>query len=214
MSGMKVISALIVAGSVALTGLIGTTASHAADVCKIDVEVDDLTPEQAQSAYDCMIDGLLAGWQKGGHPVAAEYKTWTAAASYPAAVGTHGNRLLFTYVNDIGKEQYLKFEEEGVTMPVGSILAKESFNAHTKGDKIGQLRAGPLFLMEKVAPGTFDETDNWKYTLITPGGKAWLESGVTEPAKVQNACHECHSLVLEDQDAMYYPDWDARVATN
>jgi len=206
--------ALLAAGAVAVTGVVSFSPAKAADVCKVDVPVDELSAEQATQAYDCMIDGLVAGWQKGDHPVAAAYKTWTAAATYAAAVGAHGNRLLFTYANDIAKEQYLKFEDEGVSMPVGSILAKESFNAHTKGEKLGQLRAGPLFIMEKVAAGSFDETNNWKYTLITPGGKAWLESGVTKPEKVQSACHECHSAVLEDQDAMYYPDEDARVAAN
>jgi hypothetical protein len=210
----KVLSAVAIAGVSALAVFSVSAPTHAADVCKIDVEVDDLTPEQAIAAYDCMIGGLVAGWQSGGHPIAAEYKSWTPAAKYAAAVGTHGNRLLFTYVNDIGKDQYLKFSDDGSKMPVGSILAKESFNAHTKGEQIGELRAGPLFLMEKVAAGTFDETDNWKYTLITPTGKAWLESGVTEAAKVQNACHECHSVMIEDQDGLYYPDEDARVTSN
>lgn len=217
---MKSITAYATSLALALTaGLVvlgGGTQSdvRAETVCKTDTPVDELSAEQSKELYACAIDGLVAGWQKGGHPIATEYRNWAPASSYASAVGTHGNRMLFTFANDVAQEQYLKFEDENVVMPVGSILAKESFNTHTKGDKIGQVRSGPLFLMEKVAKGTFDETANWKYTLITPAGAAWLESGVTDAAKVQKFCHECHANTLEFQDGMYYPDEDARVSSN
>ena len=188
--------------------------ASAANECGTENAIDDIERAEAEALYDCAIDGLVAGWSQAGHPVATAYRDWTAASTWAAATGTHGNRFLFTYVNDAGKDAYLAFAEENVDMPVGSILAKESFTIGKKGDKKGKVQSGPLFLMEKVAAGTFDETDNWKYTLITPKGIAWIESGKTEPAKIAKFCHDCHSAVGEDQDFLYYPDEDARVASN
>ena len=196
---------------VATAAILSNTVPQAAETCHSDNALDDLERAEIETLYDCAIDGLVAGWQAAEHPVAMEYKEWAAASSYAAAVGAHANRLLYTYVNDVGAEQYLAFAEEGVEMPVGTVIAKESFNLHTKGDNKGNVRAGPLFLMEKVAAGTFDETANWKYTLITPKGKAWLESGVTDPEKVAQFCHDCHSATEDFQDALYYPAFDARV---
>lgn len=200
----------------AAAGMLGIAAQpvDAEDLCKSDVPVDELEPEAAKALYDCAIEGLVAGWQSQGHPDAAEYRDWAPASAYAAAQGTHGNRMLFTFANEIAAAEYLKFADEGVEMPVGSIIAKESFSLHGDGEKKGQVKPGPLFLMEKVAKGTFDETANWKYTLITPAGKAWVESGVTDPAKVQQFCHECHSATLEFQDALFYPVEEARVAGN
>ena len=186
----------------------------AAESCRTDKTPDELERAEAEMLYDCVIETLVSGWRKGDHPVALEYRDWTPASTYAAATGTHSNRLLFTYVNDVAKDAYLSFAEENVTMPVGSIIAKESFGVGKKGDKKGKPVAGPLFPMEKVAKGSFDETGNWKYTLITPGGKAWLESGKTEPAKIAKFCHDCHEAVLEDQDAMFYPAEEARVGSD
>ena len=44
----------------------------------------------------------------------------------------HGNRIMDTFANDIAAEQYLKYQEEGFTMPVGSVLAKESITISIK----------------------------------------------------------------------------------
>ena len=188
--------------------------ASAANECSTELAIDDIERAEAERLYDCAIDGLVAGWRKGDHPVALAYRDWAPASTWAAATGTHGNRFLFSFVNDTGKDAYLAFAEENVDMPVGTIIAKESFTIGKKGDKKGKVVSGPLFLMEKVAAGEFDETDNWKYTLITPKGKPWLQSGKTEPAKIAKFCHDCHSAVGEDQDFLYYPDEDARVASN
>ena len=147
----------------------------------------------------CRCDALVAGYQKKDDPVAAVYRDWAATATRPGVAGVHGDRFLMTFANDIAAEQYLKFEEEGVEMPVGSVLAKESF----KVSKKGKVRRGPLFIMTKVAAGEADETDNWVYGGVQPNGK---------PMKFkQSFCHNCH-VGFADQDNQGYPVEEVRIS--
>jgi len=117
----------------------------------------------------------------------------------PAVTGPHGNRFLQTWANDIAAEQYLKFAEEGVHMPVGSVLAKESFKIHKKKKKAV---IGPLFIMTKLEEGASPETNDWLYSGLQPNGK---------PMKFkQSFCSSCH-IGWEDQDALAYPAEEVRV---
>jgi len=109
-----------------------TSGAFAAD-CKTDVEdAFDLEAAEINEIYTCLKDKMLEGYTKGGDEVAAVYRDWAPTATRPAVAGPHGNRLLNTFANDIAAEQYLKFEEEGVVMPAGSVLAKESIKINTK----------------------------------------------------------------------------------
>ncbi|MEO0914413.1 MAG: cytochrome P460 family protein, partial [Pseudomonadota bacterium] len=104
-----------------------------------------------------------------------------------------------TFANEIAAEQYTKFEEEGVVMPVGSILAKESI----KITKKGAVRVGPLFIMTKGETGAAPETADWVYSGVQPNGK---------PMKFKQAfCHDCHSA-WEDQDSLAYPLEEVRIS--
>ena len=190
---MKTILKFAIAGA----AFIFSSSAYAA--CTSDVAKDDLTDEQIVALYDCIKDSLREGYAKGGNEWAAAYVNWGVTATQPAAPGAHGNRFLFTTVNEIGYDEYVKFLDERGPMPVGSILAKESFNVNKKN----QVRKGPLFFMEKVAAGTADEYGNWVYSVVQPNGK---------PGKIsQKFCHDCHGAFSE-QDAMGYPDEDYRIA--
>ncbi|MEM8870402.1 MAG: cytochrome P460 family protein [Pseudomonadota bacterium] len=161
----------------------------------------ELEENDVITLYDCMEAKMLAGYTKGDDPVAAVYRDWTVTATRAAVAGPHGERLLLTYANDIAAEQYLKFEYEGVIMPVGSVLAKES----VKIGKEGKARIGPLFIMTKVADGAADETDGWVYSGVQPNGK---------PMKFKQAfCHDCHSA-FSDQDALAYPLEEVRIGVS
>lgn len=191
-----VMKMLLVAGAMGLS-----SAAHAA--CTAPAAADDLTEEQIVEIYDCIRDDLRAGYAKGDNAWAKEYASWGATATRPANPGPHGDRFLNTFVNEIGLAEYLKFsdEREGNPMPVGSILAKESFKVNKKNE----VRKGPLFFMEKVAAGNADEFGNWVYSVVRPDGK---------PHKVsQKFCHDCHGA-FSDQDAMGYPDEDVRLSAN
>ena len=94
-------------------------------------------------------------------------------------------------VNEVGAEEYLKYLEERGPMPVGTVIAKESFAVKDEG----KVKKGPLFFMEKVAAGTMPETADWLYLLVSPGGK---------PMKInaQKACSVCHQDNFGERDGL------------
>ena len=169
--------------------------------CAVDVEDPfDLDEAGIIALYDCMKDKMVEGYTKGDDEVAKEYRNWTVSSTRPAVAGPHGNRLLQTFANDIAAEQYLKFAEEDVEMPAGSVLAKESIKISSK-KKIGKV--GPLFIMTKLEEGGAPDTDDWVYSAVQPNGK---------PMKFkQSFCHDCH-IGWESQDALAYPLEEVRVS--
>lgn len=187
-------------GAAALLFSLASAPAWAAD-CPVDVtSIGDLDNAQVAALYECMKDKMAEGYAKAGDEVGSTYRSWTVTSTQPAVAGAHSNRALQTFANDIAAEQYLKFAEEGVEMPVGSVLAKESFSVNKK-KKIGRL--GPLFIMTKVAAGEAPETDDWVYGGLQPNGK---------PMKFKQAfCHDCHAA-WEDQDSLAYPLEEVRVS--
>lgn len=188
-----------VAAATTATALMATTAS-AAD-CAVDVEDPfDLEAAQINEIYDCLKDAMAEGYAKQGDEVASNFRSWTVTSTRPAVAGPHGNRLLQTFTNDIAAEQYLKFAEEGVKMPAGSVLAKESI---TISKKKKQARVGPLFIMTKMEDGAIPETADWLYAGIQPNGKVMKIK--------QSFCHDCHAG-YPDQDMLAYPLEEVRVS--
>ncbi|VVT33315.1 conserved exported hypothetical protein [Roseovarius sp. EC-HK134] len=174
--------------------------AHAAD-CAVAVE-DPFALEAAaiEEIYACIKDEMVASYTKEGDAVAGAYRDWTVTSSRPAVAGAHGNRLLYTFANDIAAEQYLKYADDGVIMPVGSELAKESITISAKKKAAV---TGPLFIMTKGEAGSAPETADWVYAGIQPDGK---------PMKFkQSFCHDCH-VAWEAQDMMAYPLEEVRLA--
>ncbi|MEL6734293.1 MAG: cytochrome P460 family protein [Pseudomonadota bacterium] len=194
---MKIIKKAAIGG--ALFFALSTGSAWAA--CTTDIKKDDLTDAQVQGLYDCIKDKLREGYASQGEAEAKDYQSYKAASTQPAVNGTHGGRFLMTFVNDIGFAEYTKFSEDRTAMPVGSILAKESFNVSKKGT----VPHGPLFIMTKVAAGNADEFGNWIYSAYTPKGKVMKIK--------QGFCHACHEA-FSDQDSMGYPGEDYRVSAN
>ncbi len=160
----------------------------------------ELGAADIDSIYDCMKDSMAAGYAKKGDEVGSNFRDWTITGTRPGVAGAHGERLLLTFANDIAAAQYLKFAEEGVVMPAGSILAKESIKISKKKKTA---RIGPLFTMTKVEAGGAPETNDWVYGGILPNGK---------PMKIkQSFCHDCHTS-WEDQDYLAYPLEEVRVS--
>lgn len=169
--------------------------------CKVNVEDPfDLDAAAITEIYDCIKAEMAEGYAKEGDAVATAYRDWTVTATRPAVQGAHGNRLLLTFANDIAAEQYLKFAEDGVVMPAGSILAKESVTISTKKK---EAVPGPLFIMTKGEAGSAPDTGDWIYGGLQPDGK---------PMKFkQSFCHDCH-VAWEAQDMLAYPMEDVRIA--
>ncbi|GGE93442.1 cytochrome P460 family protein [Stappia taiwanensis] len=188
----------------ALTGAAGMTgtANAACDPGKAGTE---LTGAEAAAVYDCLKDDLLAGYKTGDKRwIPAEfvndYRSWTPASTFPAAPGFHGGRFLLTYVNEIGASEYLKFKEENVTIPAGTVIAKESFAVNDDG----KAQKGPLFIMQKVEAGRSPETDDWFYMAVMPNGAPMAVNVIT-------ACSECHQGNFGSSGGLGYPVPEARV---
>lgn len=178
--------------------MLAATAS-AAD-CPIAVEsAFDLEEAEVVALYDCLKEKMAEGYASQGDAVGSTFRSWAVTAHRPAVAGAHAERLLLTFANDIAAEEYLKFAEEGVQMPVGSVLAKESITLDAAKKTA---RPGPLFIMTKLAPGAAPEAGDWLYAGLQPNGNPF---GVS-----QSFCHDCHSA-WEDQDSLAYPVEEVRL---
>ncbi len=166
----------------------------------------ELTFEEAQTVYDCIAAGLHEGYMKGKkrwipEEYVSDYRNWTIANTLPANPGFHGGRFLLTWVSEAGAEDYLKYKDEDVNIPAGTVIAKESFAVTEKG----KVKKGPLFIMEKVAAGKSPETDDWYYMMVAP-------NGTPQAVNVIKACSECHQGNFGHQGGLGYPAEDVRIA--
>ncbi|PUB09872.1 cytochrome P460 family protein [Yoonia sediminilitoris] len=159
----------------------------------------DLTEAEIAAFYDCLKESMAEGYASQGDAVGNAYRDWTITQTAPGLAGVHGNRLLITYANEFAAEQYLQYAED-ITMPVGSVLAKESI---TLSSKRQAARPGPLFIMTKLAEGEAPEADDWLYAGVQPNGK--------EMKIKQSFCHDCH-VNYDYQDNLAYPLEEVRIS--
>ena len=184
---------------------IACIASFAQAACDPGKDGNDLTFKEAQKVYDCIAADLHAGymtgakrWVPGGY--VADYRNWTPANTLPANPGFHGGRFLLTWVNAVGAADYLKYADENVSIPAGTVIAKESFAV----TEAGRVEKGPLFIMEKVAAGVSPQTDDWFYMMVGP-------NGAPQAVPVMTACNECHMGNYGHQGDLGYPAEEVRV---
>jgi hypothetical protein len=170
--------------------------AHAQD-CTAEGDAFDLDDAAVTALYDCIKGQMAERYAKEGDEIGSNYRSWAVTSTRPGVAGPHGNRFLQTFANDIAAEQYLKFEEEFDVMPVGSVLAKESFAL-----KKGKARVGPLFIMTKLAEGEAPETGDWRYDALQPNGKVMKIK--------QTFCGDCH-LGWDYRDSLGYPLEEVRI---
>lgn len=91
--------------------------------------------------------------------IGADWATWTKLDSSPVSSPTHGGRLVDTYVNAIGLAAY---KDDSAALPVGTVIVKTSMEV-ADGHATGV--AGPIFVMEKRAPGFDPEHGDWYYAI-------------------------------------------------
>jgi len=180
-------------------------ASAAQAACDPGKAGSDLTYDDAQKVYDCLKDDLHAGYMQGDKrwipaEFVADYRSWTPASKVPANPGFHGGRFLFTYVSKPGDTEYLKFKDEDVNIPAGTVIAKESFAVNDQG----QVQKGPLFIMQKVEAGKSPETMDWYYMAVAP-------NGASMNVPVMTACNKCHVQNFGHRGALGYPVPEARI---
>jgi class 3 adenylate cyclase len=125
------------------------------------------------------------------------YHIWRRYNTAPYLSATHGKRYVNNYANDAAKA-YGRFEEAG-TLPVGSVLAKDSFEVTDRGDVV----TGPLTLMEKMQPGFNSEGRDWRYTMIMPDGALFGTTNGEGSERVE-FCVECHIAAGDEQDHLFF----------
>ena len=195
MSMKPVLTAAALAGA----SLFASPALADGHACTVAGDPYDLDDAAVVALYACISDKMAEQYASQGDAVGGAYRDWAVTSTRPAIAGPHGERFLQTFVNDIGAEEYLKFADEGVKMPAGSVMAKESF----KVKKDGTLAVGPLFIMTKLEEGGAPDYGDWLYAALQPSGKTM---GIK-----QSFCHDCH-VGWEAQDALAYPLEEVRIS--
>ncbi len=158
---------------------------------------EDITDDEARDAHDCAKDEMAAAYARSGDANARDYITWTVYSTAPYTSATHGNRYVNNFANPAGAE-YGKFEQ-GVRLPVGSVLVKDSFVVNARGEVV----FGVLSLMEKMAAGFNAEFSDWRYTMILPTGEVVGTTGGAGSDMVA-FCAGCHVAVDETQGSLYF----------
>ena len=148
---------------------------------------------------------MTGGYAKAGVKDVQGYAGWTSVSSSPYQSATHGNRYVNNFANKYAAYRYRLFEKAG-SMPVGSVIAKDSFLAKANG----KLAAGPLFIMKKMPAGFSKNTGNWQYSMIMPNGKLIGTTNGKGSASVK-FCAECHASVSETQDSLFFLPAEFRV---
>ncbi len=189
--------------TIGLTSVSGPTPAHAAE-CTSDKKRDELSPAEAQALYDCISDKLIEGYSKASDvPGVSDYRNWPLVTNAPLVSATHGGMFVNHFVSPGAVDLYTKWEDmDGAKFDVGTIFAKESFRVTKKGE----VKRGPLFLMEKVTDS--EAPDGWIYTRLFPNGKYQRTNGNKSEKMV--FCHDCHAATLDAQDAAFFPPEEYR----
>ena len=160
----------------------------------------ELSDADAENIYRRLAGPLKKGYRLSSHPVARAYQSWSRFNTAPYRSETHGKRFVNNYANGMGRA-YGSFEEAG-DLPVGSVVAKDSFAVTAAGD----VTAGPLFIMEKMPQGFNEKSRDWRYTMIMPDGSVFGVTNGADSQKVQ-FCITCHQRAGAENDHLYFlPD--------
>lgn len=160
----------------------------------------NLDAARAEEIYAALRTRMVDGYAVSGEPNAAAYVHWPRYNTAPYRSRLHGNRFVSNYAN-LKAAAYGRFESAGV-LPVGSVIAKDSFAVEADGSVF----VGALFLMEKMAPGFRAESGDWRYTMIMPDGSLYGRTN-GENSRLVEFCVACHGAVGQTQDHLFFiPD--------
>lgn len=165
----------------------------------------DLSDQAAFSIYLRILEEMTAGYRLSEDPSATEYRTWRRYNKTPYRSATHGARFVNNYANTMARP-YGQFEAAG-QMPVGSVLAKDTFAVTASGEVF----LGPLFLMEKMPKGFNATSRDWRYCMIMPDGSLFGKTGGAGSARVE-FCITCHKVAGDDHDHLFFVPEEQRVA--
>ncbi len=157
----------------------------------------ELSAEEAEEIYQRVAPDMADAYAVSQDPGARSYQRWQRFNTAPYTSATHGSR----YVNNYGNGLARGFGRPGTDLPLpeGAVLAKDSFAVTDDGDVF----LGPLFLMEKMAPGFKPEARDWRYSMIMPDGSFFGMTGGDNEAKVQ-FCITCHETAGDENDHLFF----------
>ena len=150
----------------------------------------DLDADDASAIYNEIAGRMAEGYAQSDYDDAINYQNWTKQNSAPYLSPGHGNRFLNNYGNAISKG-YLALDIDE-KMPVGSVLAKDSFTVTEEKE----IFAGALFLMEKLEEDQYPATGDWRYVMILPDGSL-IGDTLSDNPESMTFCHDCHEQAAE-----------------
>jgi hypothetical protein len=162
-----------------------------------------LSPLEAEALYGQVVEDMIDAYALSRDPSAETYRRWQRFNEAPYPSATHGSR----YVNNYGNRTAQSYgaAEVGDALPEGAVLAKDSFAVTSDGDVF----PGPLFLMEKMAPGFDPEARDWRYSMIMPDGSFFGMTGGDNDARVR-FCITCHKTAGDENDHLFFVPDDFR----
>ena len=155
----------------------------------------------AIKVYDEIADEMARGYAVSGDPTAHAYRRWRRYNDASYRSETHGNRYVNNYANGIANKAGYGDLKEGVVMPPGAVLAKDSFTYTADHE----LYAGALFIMEKLPAGGNPAMADWRYAMIMPDGSVFGDTN-NETAERMDFCHHCHKQVEEFDYLFFVPE--------
>jgi hypothetical protein len=161
-----------------------------------------LSDADALSIYDRIRDDMVAAYRLSRDPAADRYYTWRRYNRVPYLSANHGDRYINNYANT-GAGTY---GQDAGPMPVGAMLAKDSFTVTRRGDVF----TAPLFLMEKMPAGFAAETRDWRYTMIMPDGSLFGTTNGEGSERVE-FCATCHATAGDESDHLFFVPEEYRV---
>lgn len=162
-----------------------------------------LSGERAEAVYQAIKGALARAYGESGDPVTLAYQSWRRYNTVPYRSARHGGVFVNNYANGRAAA-YGHFGGQGL-MPVGAIIAKDSFVVTRRGDVL----TGPLQVMEKRAPGFDPANGDWLYMSVAPDGRLL---GVSGGLRAENVafCAECHARAPAANDHLFFMPREVR----
>lgn len=148
--------------------------------------------------YQKLRDRMVGGYALSKYPAAMGYAKWPRYNTTPYLSETHGNRYINNYANNLSKG-YGSLKK-GDKLPVGSVLAKDSFTVTAER----KVFPGALFVMEKLAADASPDTGNWRYIMVMPDGSLFGDS-MGDGADQMTFCHDCHKIKANRDFVFFVP---------
>ena len=162
-----------------------------------------LTEEQAAETYARIAAELQSRYDLTQFPEVKNYQRWHPAVRNVYQATAHGNRYHNVLVNTLARD-YLNYRDAG-TLPAGSLVFKDSFTVNKQGEAF----PGTLAVMEKMPPGFYPRSGDWRFTLVMPDGSI-LGRLKGEGSERVEFCVDCHIEAKED-DYLFFPPENYRL---